>query len=284
MDTAIETAFPAHSPTPTTAELFPESRAPAVVPPPSPPRNIVERLLRSPRELLEELDHMAPAETVRALLLVLVLGAGAFGAVIGTYRGGIQILYCAIKVPLLLLATLIVCSPAFVALARAFGTGLAAREVITVTLAACARFALVLAGLAPVVWLLAGWLGYHGVVVTLVLACGVAGLAASTLLFGGLGRRAGGAWLAGMAFVTVFGLVGAQTSWLLRPFLVRPRTTHVPFLRHLEGDLFHAAQTSVRSAAGTYDEEGGAWLGGAVRGRAAPPPKADCDAREGACD
>ena len=280
MDTTlVDRPFPDTTPRPSL-----EPRAVASPPPrPRLARNLVEKLLRSPGELLEGLDHLAPAATVRSLLLVLIGGAAAVGAVIGTYRGGIQILYCAVKLPLLLLATLVVCSPAFVALARAMRTELGAREVITVTLAACARFALVLAGLAPVVWLLAGWLGYHGVVVSLVLACVVAGIAASTLLFAGLGRRGGGAWAAGLAFVGVFALVGAQTSWLLRPFLVRPRTTHVPFLRHLEGDLFHAAQTSVRSAAGAYEDEEGSWLGSRGR-RAAPPAKSACDEREGPCD
>jgi hypothetical protein len=260
--------------------------------PPRPAKTM--SVVRAPAVWLAELDHEAPRETTRALLLVLVASAGAFGAVIGTYRGGLQVLYCAAKVPLLLLGTLIVCAPAFVALASALGTKLPSREVLTIALAACARFALVLAGFAPIVWLLAGWLGYHGVVLALTACCAAAGLAASALLFQGLGRRNGGARLAGLAFVGVFALVGAQTSWLLRPFLVHPSTPNVPFLRHVEGDLFHATRAAVRSANGDFDDEAGEWLGssgGRTRAPAATPPKTknpgdrqDCDGREGSCD
>jgi len=101
--------------------------------------------------------------------------------------------YGAVKVPLLLLGTMAICMPAFVALARALRVRLSAREVVTLTLGACARFALVLAGLAPVLWLLAGWLGYHATALVVALACGLAGLSASGLLFRGLTRRGGGA-------------------------------------------------------------------------------------------
>ncbi len=122
----------------------------------------------------------------------------------------------------------------------------ARRAVIALALASCARFALVLLGLAPFVWLMEGWsLGYHrgdprgggGV-------RGRRGLRRARLLFGGLARGGASGTRVGIAFVTVFALVGAQTSWILRPFVVRPRTEHVPFVRALEGDFLDALRTS----------------------------------------
>jgi hypothetical protein len=214
----------------------------------------VERLLRAPQRFLDELDGADLVPLTRTLLATVALGAGVFGAVVGAYRGGVQVVYGAVKVPLLLLGTMAICMPAFVALARALRVRLSAREVVTLTLGACARFALVLAGLAPVLWLLAGWLGYHATALVVALACGLAGLSASGLLFRGLTRRGGGV-AAGLAFLAVFAVVGGQTSWLLRPFLVRPRTTQVPFVRAIEGDLLDAVWRSGRSAAGVYDPE-----------------------------
>src|SRR5262249_33109229 len=131
----------------------------------------------------------------------------------------------------------------------ALGVSMSARSVIVLTLGASARLALVLAGLAPVVWLFNGWLGYHSVVLTIVALCCIAGGAAASLLFRGLSR----AGSAALAFVAVYAIVGGQTAWLLRPFVVRPRTEHVPFVRSIEGDLVHSVRTSVRSAAGIYD-------------------------------
>jgi hypothetical protein len=214
----------------------------------------VERLLRAPQRFLDELDGADLVPLTRTLLATVALGAGVFGAVVGAYRGGVQVVYGAVKVPLLLLGTMAICMPAFVALARALRVRLSAREVVTLTLGACARFALVLAGLAPVLWLLAGWLGYHATALVVALACGLAGLSASGLLFRGLTRRGGGV-AAGLAFLAVFAVVGGQTSWLLRPFLVRPKTTHVPFVRPIEGDLLDAVWRSSRSAAGVYDAQ-----------------------------
>jgi hypothetical protein len=129
------------------------------------------------------------------------------------------------------------------------------------SLAACARFSLVLAGLSPVVWLLSGWVSYHGTVVTVTLACAVAGLMGASLLLRGLARGGGSSRVAALASVIVFATVGAQTSWLLRPFVVRPRADHVVFLRPIEGDLIRSAFTSARSATGEYGDEPGGWIG-----------------------
>ena len=43
----------------------------------------------------------------------------------------------------------------------------------------------------------------------------------------------------------MFALVGGQLSWALRPYLVRPRTPDVPFVREVEGSLFDAITGAV---------------------------------------
>jgi hypothetical protein len=55
------------------------------------------------------------------------------------------------------------------------------------------------------------------------------------------------------SFALAFFAVAGQTGWILRPYLVRPRTTEVPFVRATEGGLVDAVFTSVRAAAGIYD-------------------------------
>lgn len=214
--------------------------------------SLVEQLVRDPAAFIGRIDTDDNAVLVRALLITVIVGAGVFGALIGTYRGGMQVLFCAVKLPMVLIGTLVLCAPAFVAIARATRVAISARAVIALTLGASARFALVLAGLAPVVWLVHGWFDYHGVVLTIVGTCVIAGIAAAALLFSGLVRAPGPGLLTGLAFVVVYAVVGAQSAWLLRPFVVRPRTEHVPFVRAIEGDLMDAVHTSARSAAGDY--------------------------------
>jgi hypothetical protein len=241
------------------APAGPPASARAVTPPAEPAGaapgrlGLLEALVREPDAFLKTAGREDGVALVRALVASVLVGAGVFGAVVGAFRGGAQVAYCAVKVPLALLGTLVVCTPAFVAIARATGTRMDARDVVALTLGACARFALVLACLAPVVWLLEDWCGYHRMVLLSFAACAVAGLAAGALLFRGLLRRPGSGAAAGVAFVAVFGLVGAQTSWLLRPYVVRPQTLQVPFVRQLEGDLPEAVWMSLRSSLGIYD-------------------------------
>ena len=217
----------------------------------------LELLLRDPDGFLGALDLAAAspgadatiASLTRALVGAVVVGAGLFGSIVGAHRGGLQVLYCTVKVPLILLLTLVVCAAPFVAFARAARLPLGARDVVALALASCARFALVLVGLAPFVWLMEGWsLGYHRVILAVVGVCLVAGVGAGRLLFSGLARSGPGGTRVGLAFVAVFALVGAQTSWILRPFVVRPRTAQAPFVRSLEGDFLGALGTTARSA------------------------------------
>jgi hypothetical protein len=232
--------------------------------------SLVEQLVRDPRAFLARIEGRDVPELVRGLLAIVAIGAGIFGAVVGSSRGGRQVLFAAVKLPLLLIGTLVLCAPAFIAVARATGVSISPRGVIALTLGASARFALVLAGLAPVVWLVQGVVDYHGLIMVTVAVCIAAGLAAAGLLFRGLWSAPGDAalrrdgaspeppaiWagpLAGLVFVAIYGVVGAHSAWLLRPFVVRPRTVDVPFVRSLEGDLLDAVATSARSSAGIYD-------------------------------
>ncbi len=217
----------------------------------------LELLARDPERFLSCLARVdsSPDAAVtltsltRSLVGAVVVGAGLFGAVIGAHRSALQSFYCTLKVPMILLITLVVCAPPFIALARVGGLPLGARHVIALALSSCARFALVLVGLAPFVWLMEGWsLGYHRVILSVVAVCLAAGLGAGQLLFSGLARAGSNGTRVGLAFVALFGLVGAQTSWILRPYVVRPRTEHAPFVRALEGDFFDALRTTARSS------------------------------------
>lgn len=266
LDTASEPD--AIAPPTTPAEALPDASADLFEPAPSTssPTGAIARLellLRDPTRFLDDLegtlaepDHdAAMTSLLRVLVGAVAFGAGVFGAVVGAHRGGLQMLYCTVKIPLLLMLTLVVCAAPFIAFARAARLPLGARAIVALALASCARFALVLLGLAPFVWLMEGWsLGYHRVILAVVAVCLAAGIAAGRLLFSGLARHGAAGLRVGLAFVAVFSLVGAQASWILRPYVLRPRTTTVPFVRSLEGDFLDALGTTVRSSFGVYTE------------------------------
>jgi hypothetical protein len=111
----------------------------------------------------------------------------------------------------------------------------------------------------PALWLCYDLgLGYHAASMAAAFAYALAGFAALGLIVRGLGAGRG-RWLTIASFVAVFFAAAGQTSWALRPYLVRPRTETPPFVRAPEGSFVEALFLSTRSAAGVYDE--GEWEG-----------------------
>jgi len=215
---------------------------------------LLGRLLRHPDAIARDCREDRDVQDIGAVsLAAIVIGAATFGCVLGSYRGGVQILYAGLKVPMAMLATLAIAAPAFHGVAAALGRLWPVRSVVALTLAAAGRASLLLLAFAPAVWLMLDFgVGYHAAAVLAAMAYGASGLAALGILVRGLGKGAGRV-LTTLAFVAIFFAVGGQTSWILRPYLVRPRTEQVPFLRAREGSFDEAVFWSTRSAAGVYD-------------------------------
>lgn len=235
------------------AEVVDPERPP---PPPSPARGLalVDRLLRDPAVVLDRIERGdALPELARTTAITIAVGAALLGATLGVYRGGVQVLYAAIKLPLVLLLTAGLTAPVLTALDRAVGGRGHLRGDLAAVMTALTLTALLMAAAAPVV-LLAGrlGLGYHAIILLTVGCCSVAGLAGLTLFARALARRGRGRLLVGLAFLTVCGVVGCQLAWTLRPWVVRPRTVEVPFVRPIEGGFLDAVGGAYDSARGVY--------------------------------
>src|SRR5207244_2252633 len=59
---------------------------------PPPDESALEQLLRQPERFVAALEDAPLAPILRMLLAVTLVGAAVFGAVLGTYRGGLQVL------------------------------------------------------------------------------------------------------------------------------------------------------------------------------------------------
>jgi hypothetical protein len=215
----------------------------------------IELLLRDRDTLIADLAAgRRLATTARAMLITIAIGAALFGAAIGIYRGGIQIVYAAVKLPLVLIFTAAIAAPALTAFNLALDRPSALRRDLALALCSLALGALVLAAEAPLI-LVARALdaGYHETILLVVGCCAVAGLASLTFLARGLWAQArSGAYTAALLLCGVMIVVGAQAAWTMRPYLVRPRTVDVPFVRDVEGSLLEAVITTVDSAQGTF--------------------------------
>jgi hypothetical protein len=211
------------------------------------------RLLREPRRVVEEGDDPSSfAAIVPRLLGVTAVGLGVLGAVVGAQSGALQLVFAAVKTPMLVLLPTLVALPAVRALWRCSDVDVTYRRLALAALAGTARSAVLAAGLAPIYWFVVS-LGapYHAHVLLFsatILAVGLPGLWTLGAAIPPGGRRR---LLAAAGSVMVVGVLLAQTGWVLRPFVARPQG-EVAFLRAIEEDVFTSLAATVASAAGVY--------------------------------
>jgi len=209
-------------------------------------------LLRAPERLVEQhADRAAVGVLAPRLLATIAVGAALFGTVPGSWRGGVQIAYAAIKMPGVFLLPLLVGLPLVAAIARVVGLDAPWSRVSLAGLVGAARSAVLAAVLVPTYWLVQGaaW-SYHEAVLILAAALvvvGLPGLATLGALAPDLPRRA----LLTATAIVALGLPMAQGGWLLRPFVARP-TAEVAFLRPVESNIADALDTTATSATGHY--------------------------------
>ncbi|MBL4687060.1 MAG: hypothetical protein JKY37_20865 [Nannocystaceae bacterium] len=210
------------------------------------------RLLREPVSLGRGDPRVSLEKYGPLLLAVAVVSAAVFGGVVGTYRGGVQLVFAAVKLPLLWLIPILVTLPAVRALHRVCGVDVDYGQVALAALVGTARAALVLAVASPALWLLYSLhVGYHVAVLALcgsLVAAGGVGLHTTARILPGSGA---GKAVANMLAVAAVGVVFAQSGWVLRPFIARPRA-EVSFMRTVESDVFSSVAASWRSARGDY--------------------------------
>lgn len=193
--------------------------------------------------------RIARSERLGSLLLEaftwLVIGAAVYGAVLGGWRSGLQGLYAAVKLPLLLIAIVASSASANAAFAKLTNTRLTVGQVVCCSLVSMSILAIILASVSPVSALIAssterfgetlrGWPGPESSVARRksqwllamhVLVIGTAGSIAIWRMRGLLFRLVGSRLEAARLFwlcLAVQILVGTQLSWILRPYLGKP--------------------------------------------------------------
>lgn len=187
------------------------------------------------------------------LVVCLVLFAFFYGAMMGLFRGLIgheqwvrQMVYSAIKVPLLLMSSFIIGLPSFFVLSTLLGLRRDFGESLRALVASQAGLAIILASLSPftLLWY-ASSTDYSQALAFNGLMFAVASLAAQYLLRGYyrplIRRNPRHRWLlVGWAFIYI--LVAIQLAWLLRPFIGSP-TAEVTFLRENPWDNAYVVVT-----------------------------------------
>ncbi len=113
------------------------------------------------------------------LQVAVLLFTAIYGATMGLYSGGLQILFSAFKIPLLLFLTLYICLPTFYVLDSLLGGTLALRQLLTILLAGFTIMATILLAFMPVsLFFLFTTMDYVFIVLLNVAVFGLAGIGA----------------------------------------------------------------------------------------------------------
>lgn len=219
--------------------------------------NVARELLILCRGDAREIAQRLANPDARWLLLcvaTVVVGCGIYGAVVGLWRAPEQALFTAIKMPLLIFLTCAGNALLNGLLAQVLGSGLGLRQSSVAILISFTVASILLAALAPVTWFIllntpplastGQRTGHSLTLLADVLFIAYAGVLANRRLLGLLeavcvtptaARRVFWSWLAGNLFL------GAQLSWVLRPFIGSPGLP-LQFLRDdpLRGNFYEA--------------------------------------------
>lgn len=215
--------------------------------------SFVRRLL-SERE--QFFDDVVEGRGLRAALrraLWTVVGCGAlYGMVAGAYSGWAQALATAVKLPVLLLGTLIVCFPVFFVVQVLMGSRLRLLQVLVLVLSCVALMTVLLAAFVPITlfFLLTGADYYfqHLLHIAIGLVAGVFGMYALHEGLSVICERRGvyprKALTMMRIWALVFAFVGIQMAWKLRPFLGDRSATFAVFGNY-EGNFYTAVAYAV---------------------------------------
>ena len=89
---------------------------------PAPTLGLIDQLLRDRDAMLARIAAGRDlAAVTRAMVATIAIAMAIVGAALGSYRGGVQIGYAAIKLPLVLLGTAALSAPALTAIGASLG-------------------------------------------------------------------------------------------------------------------------------------------------------------------
>ena len=221
---------------------------------------IIETILRNRRQFFAEIrDGVELGRKMRAMLISSVAFFALYGAVMGSTHSLWQTLSSAVKLPLLFLATLVVCAPTLYFFNLIFGSNQSLAQNFTLILAAITVTAVLLLSFAPIVlFFLLTTSGYQFFKLLNVGVFTLAGLVGVTFLSQGMrivstgGKEGAGARRSVVRlWILIYAFVGSQMAWTLRPFIGAP-SMQFELFRQLGGNFYANIFVSIGEILGFY--------------------------------
>lgn len=165
------------------------------------------------------------------LFALMILGAATYGIVLGMWHGPRLALYCAIKLPLVLIVTTAITIAFSWLSARLLGVPLAFAQTVSLNLLALGTAATLLASLAPIAWLFTisspppdtAARTTHNLLYLMhtafVAICGIGGMRSLWIALAEIPAAASAKTAVFAIWIVTYALVGGEVAWALRPFV-----------------------------------------------------------------
>jgi len=181
------------------------------------------------------------------MLISSVAFLATYGAVLGSTHSMVQALSSAIKLPLLFLATMIICIPTLYVFSLLFGSNQRLSQTVAIVLSAITIKSVLLLSLAPITFffLLTTNGGYQFFKLLNVFFFSIAGVTGMVILVQGIRQIASSAEETGTKsrnlilylWILLYMFVGSQMAWTLRPFVGYPGAKF-EIIRELGGNFY----------------------------------------------
>jgi len=205
---------------------------------------VIEHILRNRWDFFDEIQTSNEIATkIRDMLTSSISFFALYGAVMGSSNSALQALTSAIKLPILFLITLVICLPTLYFFNLLFGSRLTLPQTLALILTAITVTAVLTLSFAPIslfFWLTAPHYQFFKLLNVAILT--LTGFFGLTFLVGGMNhvqqedKRTARALILWM-WIFVYGFVGTQMAWTLRPFLGAPGVPYQIF-RQLGGNFY----------------------------------------------
>jgi hypothetical protein len=221
---------------------------------------IIESILRERQAFFSEIRQGKDIQgKMRAMLISSIAFLALYGAVMGSTHSLWQALSSAVKLPVLFLATLIVCAPTLYFFNLIFGSRQSLSQNIALMLTAITVTAVVLLSFAPIVlFFLLTSSNYQFFKLLNVGVFAVAGIIGVLFLVQGMRvvshhgtEDAGARLLVVRLWIIVYAFVGSQVAWTLRPFVGAP-SMQFELFRQLGGNFYTNIFASIGELLGFF--------------------------------
>jgi len=220
---------------------------------------VIEAILRNRQRFFLEIRRGVDLRIkIRAMLVSGIVFFALYGSVMGSTHSLWQVLSSAAKLPLLFLATLVVCMPTLYFFNLIFGSNQSLTQIFCLVLTAITVTAVLLLSFAPIVmFFLLTTSNYQFFKLLNVGVFAISGIVGVRFLGQGMqiastgGQEGCARQVVVLLWILVYAFVGSQVAWTLRPFIGAPGLQFELF-RQLGGNFYTNVFASIGELLGFF--------------------------------